>query len=120
MGKIQWSMLVVLLLLLPEVSCITLKNNNMYACHTEDYPDSGQMMKLIEMITRRYKADRYDYSRWNERPLLGKYNILPDDILNTALQGNELEIKAILKDKKLVRNPHNNEITGLYRSADKN
>jgi hypothetical protein len=78
----------------------------------------------IEMSDRIYCTELvflgYDYIRWIERPLLGRYNILPDDILNTALLGNGLEIKAMIKDKKLIRNPNINEITGLYRRADKN
>ena len=47
----------------------------------------------------------YDFVSWQTRNYLGTLTLFPDDLLNTALENDNFEIVAILKDGKLIEHP---------------
>ena len=72
--------------------------------------ESPDMVNCTELI---YLS--CDFIPWKVSPYMGRYTILPDDILRTALEGKQFEIVGLLNDGNWVVHPEPTSLLKLLQ-----
>lgn len=72
--------------------------------------ESADVINCTELI---YLS--FDFINWQTRQYLGTHTLFPDDLIKTALENNDIEIVAVMKDGIITEHPDANYIKALMK-----